>query len=145
MQLWDCFSGLWFQWQFNFENLCIIILVCLVYLVQLGLPLISCWCCLRKCEWIPQAELWGVFCWGRGLVLSSCGCPRLLQCLWAGEGTLRPVGSKRLPRPGQITLMGSLARSACPLPHLLVRESVSGSVEKKSAFLAAYWSLLSCF
>lgn len=35
-----CFCGLWFQWQFNFQRLCSVILVSLVYLVPLGLLLV---------------------------------------------------------------------------------------------------------
>lgn len=32
------FCGLWFQWQFNFQQLCRVFLVCLVFLVLQVLP-----------------------------------------------------------------------------------------------------------
>lgn len=68
---------LWFQWEYNFQSIGIIILACLVYLLLCGSIGLS-WCCLRCARSFPG---WAT------------------RCLSMRKGSLRPEGTRRLLWP----------------------------------------------
>lgn len=90
-----------------FQNLCDVILVCLVYLVQVGLPLTPARVALGDVSGFPkqscQVSLVGEGVWWYPLM----GIPWLFQCFWSEEGNFRPVGSKRLPKASSLVETGS--------------------------------------
>lgn len=102
------FCELWFQWKFEFQSVCGVILVCLIYPVLLGLALV-CWCCLSGWNflWLGcQISL------GEGGVYRnpSIGIPQLLRFLWARVASQfhgdKVASGTRLPRTELLTVTG---------------------------------------
>ena len=117
--------GLWFQWQFNFQNLFNICLVSLVYLVSWAAPA-GFWHCLR-CKGISpdkasRCHYVGEWCGGPPPI-----SPPLPRCLWVGEHRLGCVEIERFLSLGCLLWRGPFSSF-----HLLAIVSVGGRIESQT-------------
>ena len=78
---WLTFVGSGLKGRLTNQSLCGIILVCVVYLVPLGFPLVLAGASLGGQKELPQMVSPGVSRWGRGIMGSPYECPLTLHFL----------------------------------------------------------------